>query len=91
MIEGICDRGVWQEDEKVVEMIFKDYYSELFTSNNPTEFSKLMEAVQPKVTKSMNSSLQKGFQPHEMSQALKRMYPLRALDPDAMPLPPFFF
>ena len=55
MIKGICDgEGVWQEDERVVEMIFKDYYSKLFTSSNPT---KLLEAVQPKVTESMNSSL----------------------------------
>lgn len=30
VIEGIYDEaGVWQEEERVVEMIFKDYYLEL--------------------------------------------------------------
>ena len=79
MIEGIYDGvGVWQEDENVVEMIFKDYYLELFASSNPTEFTNLLEAIQPKVTDSMNSSLQRKFQPSEVYRALKQMYPLKA-------------
>lgn len=79
MIEGIYDgAGVWQEDENVVEMIFKDYYLQLFASSNPTKFTNLLEAIQPKVTDSMNSSLQRKFQPSEVYRALKQMYPLKA-------------
>lgn len=66
-------------------MIFKDYYSELFASSIPTEFTELLEAVQPKVTESMNSSLLREFQPHEVSRALKQMYPLKAPGPNGMP------
>ena len=90
MIEGISDEaGVWQDDESVVEMIFKDYYLELFVSSNPNEFTDLLEAVQPKVTKSMNSSLLREFQSSEVYRALKQMYPLKAPGPDGMPL--YFF
>ena len=90
MIEGISDEaGVWQDDESVVEMIFKDYYLELFVSNNPNEFTDLLEAVQPKVTESMNSSLLREFQSSEVYRALKQMYPLKAPGPDGIPL--YFF
>ena len=90
MIEGISDEaGVWQDDESVVEMIFKDYYLELFASSNPNEFIDLLEAVQPKVTESMNSSLLREFQSSEVYRALKQMYPLKALGPNGMPL--YFF
>ena len=90
MIEGISDEaGVWQDDERVVEMIFKDYYLELFVSNNPNEFTDLLEVVQPKVTESMNSSLLRDFQSSEVYRALKQMYPLKAPGPDGMTL--YFF
>ena len=90
MIEGISDEaGVWQDDESVVEMIFKDYYLELFVSSNPNEFTDLLEAVQPKVTESMNSSLLREFQSSEVYRALKQMYLLKAPGPDGMPL--YFF
>ena len=90
VIEGIYDEaGVWQDDESVVEMIFKDYYSELFASSNPNEFTNLLEVVQPKVTESMNSSLLRDFQSSEVYQALQQMYPLKALGPDGMAL--YFF
>lgn len=43
LIESIYDEArVWQEDERVVETIFQDYYSELFASSNPSEFTKLL-------------------------------------------------
>ena len=90
VIEGIYDEAsVWQDDESVVEMIFKDYYLELFVSSNPNEFTNLLEAVQPKVTESMNSSLLREFQSSEVYRALKQMYPLKAPGPDGMPL--YFF
>ncbi|XP_075650222.1 uncharacterized protein LOC142620797 [Castanea sativa] len=90
MMDGIYDEvGVWQEEEDVVEQIFQNYYTKLFTSSNPTEFTNLLEAVQPKVTDSMNSSLVREFQPSEVYRALTQMYPLKAPGPDGMP--PLFF
>ena len=90
MIEGIYDKaGVWQEDESVVEMIFKDYYSELFASSNPNEFPDLLEAIQSKVTENMNSRLRREFQSSVLYQTLKQMYLLKAPGLDGMP--PLFF
>ena len=48
-----------------------------------------MEAMQPKVTHSMNSMLVREFQAGEVHKASKHMYPLKAIGPDGVP--PFFF
>ena len=66
-----------------------DYYKELFSSSNPTEFFENLEAVQSKVTPSMNHKLTMDFFASEVSLALKQMYPLKALGPDSMP--PLFY
>ena len=50
---------------------------------------KILEAVQPKVTQTMNSSLIKEFHVGEVHKALKQMYILKAPSPDGMP--PIFF
>ena len=47
------------------------YYLDLFTSSNPTEFSKLLDAIHPKVLQEMNHMLLKDFQACEVSKALK--------------------
>ena len=43
-----------------------EYYSELFSSSNPTEFNEILEAVQLKVSGHMNEQLIKEFQPNEV-------------------------
>ena len=57
---------VWQEEEAEIEKVFVEYYSELFSSSNPTEFNEILEAVQPKVSRHMNEQLIKEFQPNEV-------------------------
>ena len=69
--------------------MFIEYYSDLFTFSEPSDFTNILEAVQPKVTRSMNSMLVKEFQAGEVHKALKQMYPLKAPGPDGMP--PLFF
>ena len=66
-----------------------EYYSELFSSANPTNFDEILEAVQPKVSRHMNEQLIKEFQPSEIFQASKQIYPLKAPGPDGMP--PLFY
>lgn len=66
-----------------------DYYTELFTSSNPEDFSKIIKVIQSKVFQDMNSRLLREFQPGEVFQALKQMYHLKAPGPDGMP--PLFF
>ena len=60
-----------------------------FTSTAPTEFTEILEVVQPKVSLDMNRRLLKEFMPNEVHQALKQMHPQKAHRPDGMP--PLFF
>ena len=58
LIERLVDaNGVWQEDEGKIEEIVVEYYNNLFTSSSPSDFSELLQAIQPKVTLSMNQML----------------------------------
>lgn len=89
-IGGLLDAtGVWQEVEGRIEEVVVEYYTNLFTSSNPTDFSQLLQAVQPKVTLAMNQVLVRDFTANEYRMALKTMYPLKALGPNGMP--PLFF
>ncbi|KAL0009325.1 hypothetical protein SO802_010827 [Lithocarpus litseifolius] len=90
LIEGVFDENeIWREDGKEIERVFVDYYSELSTSSNPSNFEDIVNAIQPKVSEDMNASLIKEFQAKEVYRALKQMYPLKAPGPDGMP--PLFF
>ena len=80
--------GVWQDDEVMGEMVV-DYYKDLFTSSNPTEFSEILEAMQPKVTPIMNYKLVMDFTVDEVRMALKQMYPFKA--PGSNDMPPLFY
>lgn len=54
-IEGMMDAGGrWQEDDERIEEIVVDYYNSLFKSNDPTNFTKILEVVTHKVSLDMN-------------------------------------
>ena len=80
---------MWQEDDREVEEVVVAYYKDLFSTTQPTEFSELLQAIQPKVTTSMNQTLTREYNVVEIKLALKQMYPLKAPGPDGMP--PLFF
>ena len=89
-IDGIVDENnCWQEDEAKIADVFVKYYSDLFTSPQPTEFDEVLNAVQPKVSEIMNGMLTAEFQAAEVPQALKQMYATKAPGPDGMP--PLFY
>ena len=79
----------WQEDMEKIEETIVDYYTQLFSSSNPLDFSKLINAVEPKVSHEMNNMLTREFIGSEVKTALNQMYPLKYLGPDGMP--PLFF
>ena len=86
-IKGLFDEhGNWQEDETKIGEVVVDFYSKLFTSNRPDNFTELLDAIQPKVLTNMNEELTQTFTAQEVRVALKQMYPLKALGPDGMPL-----
>ena len=80
---------MWQEEEQLIEEIVVNYYKDLFTTSNPTNFNELLEAVETKVSPSMNQMLTRDFTTREVEQALKQMHPQKAPGPDGMP--PLFF
>ena len=50
-IDGLYDaHEMWQEEEGKVGDIVEEYYTGLFTSNQPAEFNELLLALQTKVT-----------------------------------------
>ena len=58
LMEGLMDsNGVWQEEEQIIEEIVVDYYKNLFTTSNPTNFNEILEVVETKVSPSMNHML----------------------------------
>ena len=81
--------GVWQEEDEKIEKVVVEYYNNIFTSRSPIDFSKILHAIQPKVTPLMNQMLLKPFMTEEVRLALKQMYPLKAPGPNGMP--PLFF
>ena len=89
-IEGLLDKNdCWHEDEEEIGELVVNYYVKLFSTTHPTEFSELLQALQPKVTVEMNRMLGKVFTKDEVRSAMKQMYSLKALGPDGMP--PLFY
>ena len=85
-IDGMLDaQEIWQEDEGKVGDIVEEYYTTLFTTNHPTDFNEILQAMQSKVTPQMNQMLDKAFIASEAHVALKQMHPLKAPGPDGMP------
>ena len=61
----------WQDDDKAMEDIVLNYYSDLFKSSCPSDFVELLEAIVPKVSQDMNIRLTGEFQDMEVHRALK--------------------
>ena len=81
--------GVWcQNDDQIAETAI-NYFKDLFTSFNLTDFSGVLNAVDQVVTPDMNTALLQRYRPEEVKQALFQMHPSNSPRPDGMP--PFFF
>ena len=90
LIDGLMDsNGVWQEEEQIIEEIVVDYFKNLFTTSSPTNFNDILEAVETKVSPSMNHMLTSDFTAREVEQALKQMHPQKT--PGQNGMPPLFF
>ncbi|XP_021728381.1 uncharacterized protein LOC110695458 [Chenopodium quinoa] len=54
-IDGLFDKdGVWRDEDEKICNIVADYFSNLFSSDNPTEFEAATEGLSSIVTDSMN-------------------------------------
>ncbi|KAK9984686.1 hypothetical protein SO802_034211 [Lithocarpus litseifolius] len=89
-IQGLLDdQRVWQNTEEGIERTILEYYTSIFTSDRPTQFTAVERVLKPKVTEEMNMVLTREFQPNEFWRALQQMHPVKSLRPDGMP--PVFY
>ena len=89
-IQGLEDEyGLWQEGIHEIEYVATQYFSTLFTSSQPGEMTKLLNAISPTVMDAMNLMLTRDFQASEVARALKQMHPNTAPGQDG--LPPLFY
>jgi len=75
-------------EEKVAELMV-EYYTDLFTSSQPSEIDMVLHHIPRKVTDEMNDFLGRDFNKEEVDIALSQMAPLKAPRSDG--LPPIFF
>lgn len=76
------------EEEHLIGEELVNYFTNIFTSVQPTDFEPILQGIEKKVTPSMNSNLTWEFTADEVEQALKQMKPLLA--PDRMVCHQFF-
>ena len=89
-IKGLRDEnGTWQENEEVVSGLLIEYNANLFTTSNPLNLERILDGVQPVVTKEMRVTLARPFNMEEVECVIKDMAPLKASGPDGMP--PLFY
>ena len=62
-----------------------EYYKDLFTTSQPSDFSNMIQTIQLKVTTSMNQLLTRDFTTAKVNVVLKQMYPSKAPGSDGMP------
>ena len=89
-IGGLEDQyGNWVDDENRIGDLVVNFYSNLFTSANPTLFDEVLHGVNPRVSQEMNDKLLQPFHASEVQIALKQMEANTAPSSDG--LPPIFY
>uniref|UniRef100_A0A2N9EG46 RNase H type-1 domain-containing protein n=1 Tax=Fagus sylvatica TaxID=28930 RepID=A0A2N9EG46_FAGSY len=78
------DQGTVHSGDEAVGSLFVDYFTNLFQTSTPTEFSAVLHGIGPVITTEMNSQLTRPFMRQEVDNAIKQMGPLKALGTDSM-------
>lgn len=75
--------SLWKEDEKSIESVFGDHFSNIFTSTSPYEssFHPILQHVRHVVSNTSNQDLLQSFTKDEIFGALQQMHPCKGLRP----------
>ncbi|CAL8120220.1 unnamed protein product [Prunus armeniaca] len=85
-MQGIFnEHNVWNTSNEGVGSIFCEYFKKLFTTSGENDFSTVLAAVQPKVTREHNERLSQPFTRAELEDVLSKMFPTKSPGLDGMP------
>ena len=75
---------MWHKEQEAIEKIILDYFSSIFSSNQPSNFKASLKAMDKRVTPEMNNELLKEFKVEEVWRAFKQMHPTKSPGPNGM-------
>ncbi|CAL9001623.1 unnamed protein product, partial [Prunus brigantina] len=85
-MQGIfSEHDVWTTSNEGVGSIFCEYFKTLFTTSGENDFSTVLAAVNPKVTREHNERLSQPFTRVELEDVLSKMFPTKYPGLDGMP------
>ena len=82
-------QNTWCTDESQIKDIAVEYFQSLFSTSSPSEFSAILERIQPSISETMNEKLLREFSQEEVETAINQMKAISAPGPDGMP--PLFY
>ena len=81
------ENGKWLEEVDDVERIVCEYFTNIFTTTNPSsgQISTTLSNLPAKVTREMRSFMDQAFTKEDVADALAQMCPTKAPGPDGLP------
>lgn len=68
-----------------MERVLINYFSELFSSYNPSEVDSICEVVKDKLSEDHKAWCDMEYSGEEVKEAIQQMHPLKAPGPDGLP------
>lgn len=78
--------GRWWSGHENVEKLMVKFYTDLFTSSNPSGIGQTCESIQKKLSPEQAIWCNRQFTCDEIKMAIDQMHPLKAPGPDRLPV-----